>query len=237
MPVQPASAIAAAIRLLLSHLLAGVALIGLQASVVIPIMGLFPNTKTFTEGIAVLNSIQPASNLDSVLKRIINRIIQDDGRKCAKLAEFSSEEKSRLREHLELHTEEEVDSALHCLSQVIGSCVLGVAKPPAVQSRLLESGMKEGHSLYLAQKWAENARTLMMVGRKRISAKRKVLNTIEYSVVDEMDSNARARFEFGVENLAEATEENLIFEMNHVQLRELLDVLEEIQKKVDSFKG
>lgn len=200
-------------------------------------MGLFPNTKNFTEGIAVLNTIQPASNLDSVLKRIINRMIQDGGRQCAKLAEFSSEEKKRMREHLELHTEEEVDSILHCLSQVIECCVLGVAKPPAVQSRLLEAGMKEGHSLYLAQKWAENARTLMMVGRKRVSSKRSELNTIEYSIVDETDSNARARFDLGVENHTEATEENLIFEMNHIQLRELLDTLEEIQNKIDSFKG
>ena len=139
-------------------------------------MGLFPNTEEFTQGIAVLNTIQPVSNLDSILKRIINGKIQDGERQCAKLAEISPEEKNRMQEHLELHTAEEVDSALHCLSQVIESCVHGVAKPPAVQSRLLEAGMKEVHSLYLAQKWAENARTLMMAGRKRISAKHRELH-------------------------------------------------------------
>ena len=129
-------------------------------------MGLFPMTSEFSEGIAVLNTIQPASNLDSILKRIINRMIQEGGRQSAKLEEFSGEERSRMREDLELRTVEEVDSALHCLSQVIESCVHGVAKPPAVHSRLLEAGMKEGHALYLAQKWSENARTLITVGPK-----------------------------------------------------------------------
>ena len=76
----------------------------------------------------------------------------------------------------------------------------------------------------------------MMAGRKRFSAKRSELKTIEYSIVDEEDSNARARFEFGVDNQAEATEEKLAFEMDQVQLRELSDTLEEIQTKVHSFK-
>lgn len=64
----------------------------------------------------------------------------------------------------------------------------------------------------------------------------KELKTIEYSIVDEEDSNARARYEFGVDNQAEATEENLAFEMDQVQLRELSDTLEEIQTNVDSFQ-
>ena len=64
----------------------------------------------------------------------------------------------------------------------------------------------------------------------------KELKTIEYSIEDEEDSNARARFKLGVENQAEATEENLAFEMDQVQLRELSDTLEEIQTNVDSFQ-
>ena len=65
--------------------------------------------------------------------------------------------------------------------------------------------------------------TLALLGAKMVREREdtddgwaKELKTIEYSIEDEEDSNARARFKLGVENQAEATEENLAFEMDQV---------------------
>ena len=176
-------------------------------------MGLFPDTKAFADGIAVLNTVQPPSDLDAVLKRIINCMIQDDGRQqqqqqsANSAAELSCEEMRRLQEHLELRAEDEVDSALACLSQIMESCVRGVAKPPAVHARLSEAGLKEGHALHLAQKWAENARPLVTAAaatRKRTGAKGNVASDgLNESASDELGGeNSAERDQDKPENLS-----------------------------------
>jgi hypothetical protein len=101
-----------------------------------PMTSLFPSTTAFAAGVKLLNSIEPCTNLDAVLKRQINRMIQSDGRKIANADEgLTSEEKERLRDRFDLASIEDVDLALDCLADILDSCAYGVAKPTAVQRR------------------------------------------------------------------------------------------------------